>query len=115
MANGKEDDVGGIAARAFAIPAAEVAFVRMADHGLADGRRSSRLMSPKTTRLWPEMKTRVDFARQALSPVDIAPLDRTSAQCLGIANDLAREVTIVRAVRQRLGVSTNRLPGQAGY
>jgi len=64
---------------------------------MADRRRSSRLMTPKTPRFWPEMKTAaVDWPhRAAISLVDIGALDLTSGEPFGGFDDGAERVAIV--------------------
>lgn len=47
---------------------------------IAEQRRSSRLMTPKTPRFWPEMKTRGNVG--AASVVDTGTLDRAARECL---------------------------------
>jgi hypothetical protein len=72
---------------------------------MAERRRSSRLMTPKTPRFWPEMKTRRDFARHCRgTPVDIGPLDRTAGECLGAVNDVPQGMAVVRVIGQRPGM-----------
>ena len=63
MADGGEDEVGSITVAAFEVASAEVAVTfHVADHGLDGGaRQSSRLITPNTPRLWPEMKARCGF------------------------------------------------------
>ncbi len=108
MADGGEDDVGGIASAALEIAAAEVAFgLQMADHGL-DGGSASQLAfdhSEDTALLaGDEDAAWVLRVMATVSLIDVGPLDRTSGQCLGIVDDVAQGVTVVRVVRQRLGV-----------
>src|SRR6266576_2909046 len=62
---------------------------------MADRRRSSRLMTPKTPRFWPEMKTRRGLA---------ASWPRYPLSTFGGFDDGAERVAIVGVSRQRLGV-----------
>ena len=57
---------------------------------MAERRRSSRLMTPKTPRFWPEMKTRRGFCCvvAAVSLVDIGALDRAAGELLGAVDDV---------------------------
>src|SRR5246127_2616843 len=65
---------------------------------MAERRRSSRLMTPKTPRFWPEMKTRRGLA------VSWPPLDLAAGEPFGGFDDGAERVAIVGVSRQRLGV-----------
>ena len=57
---------------------------------IAERRRSSRLVVPKTPRFWPTMNTRRGVLRvlAAVSPVDIGALDRAACECLGSVDDV---------------------------
>jgi hypothetical protein len=102
VADGGEDDVGGIAGAAFEVAAPEVAFgPQVSDDGLDSGAaRSSRLLTPKTPRFWPEMKTRRELLRvvAAVSLVEIGPLDRTAGECLAAVNDVPQGVTVAQVI-----------------
>jgi hypothetical protein len=88
VADGGEDDVGGIAGAALEIAATEVAFgLQVADHGLDGGSASqlaldhsedAALLAGDEDAAW------ILCVVAAVSLVDIGPLDRTSGQCLGI-------------------------------
>ena len=82
---------------------------------MAERRRSSRLMTPKTPRFWPEMKTRRGFCASwpRYSLVDIGPLDRTAGECLGAVNDVPQGVAVVRVVGYRPGVQHEQATGSA--
>ena len=64
MAHGGKDDVGGIALAALEMAAAEVTVGLLCSitASMAQRRRSSRLVTPKTPCFWPEMKTRHGLA-----------------------------------------------------
>ena len=73
---------------------------------MAERRRSSRLMMPKTPRFWPEMKTRRGLRRivAAISLVDVGAFDLASGEALGVLDGGAQGVAVVGIARQRLGV-----------
>jgi hypothetical protein len=64
-----KDGVRGVAGTALEVAAAEVTvgFMCPITASMAERRRSSRLMTPKTPRFWPEMKTRRDAPHVASS------------------------------------------------
>jgi hypothetical protein len=66
VTDGGEEDVGGIAGATLEVASPEMTFrLQVPMMGsMAERRRSSRLMTPKTPRLWPEMKTRASFAHR---------------------------------------------------
>ena len=105
VADGGEDDVGGIAGAALEIAAAEVTFgLQVALGGgsasqlALDGAEDAAFLAADEDPAW------ILRVMATVSLVDIGPLDRTSGQCFGIVDDVAQGVTIVRDVRQRLGV-----------
>jgi hypothetical protein len=78
---------------------------------MAERRRSSRLMTPKTPRFWPEMKTWILRVVAAVSLVDIGPLDRTAGERLGAVKDVPQGVTVVGVIGQCLGVQHEQTAG----
>src|ERR1700716_1933762 len=78
---------------------------------MAERRRSSRLMTPKTPRFWPEDTTGILSVVAAVSLVDIGPLDRTAGECLGAVNDVPQGVTVVRVIGHRPGVQHEQATG----
>ena len=105
MADGGEDDVGGIAGAALEIAAAEVAFgLQVADHGL-DGGSASRLAldhsEDAALLAGDEDMALILRVMAAASLVDIAALDRAADVCLGSVDDVPLGVTVVRVIVQR--------------
>ncbi len=80
---------------------------------MAEPRRSSRLMTPKTPRFWPEMKTRRRFGASwpKVTLVDIGPLDRTAGECLGGRDDTRKVCPSYGLSGSAPACSTNRPPG----
>ena len=83
---------------------------------MADRRRSSRLMAPKTPRFCPEMKTRRGFCascpRYPLS--NIGALDLAAGELLGVLDDVPQGVTVIWVARSALACSTNLAAGSTG-
>ena len=74
---------------------------------MAERRRSSRLMTPKT----PRDTTGILRVVAAVSLVDIGPLDQTAGECLGAVKDVPQGVTVVRVVGHRAGVQHEQATG----
>ena len=73
---------------------------------MAERRRSSRLMVPKTPRFWPEMKTRRGFGTSwpRISLVDIGALDVAAGETLDAFDGGPQGVTVIGVAGQRRGV-----------
>src|SRR6478736_5756659 len=87
---------------------------------MAERRRSSRLMTPKTPRFWPdallagdEDATWILSIVAAVSLVDIGPLDRTSGERLGPVDDVPQGVTVVGIFGQRAGMQYEQAAGSS--
>ena len=69
---------------------------------MAERRRSSRLMMPKTPRFWPEMKTRCGLVVAAIDLVNIGAIDGAAGELLGGVHDGSDSVCVVRSAGPRL-------------
>ena len=103
MADGGEDDVGGVSGAAFEVAAAKVTFgLEVSDDGL-DGGAAAQLALDDTEDAallaGDENTTGILRVVAAVSLVDIDPLDRTAGECLGAVNDVPQGVTVVRIYR----------------
>ena len=108
MADGGEDDVGGIAVAALEMAAAEVSIgLHATDHGL-DGGAAPELAfdhpEDATLLAGDEDASRVFRFVTAIALVDIGALDRASGERLGGFDDVAERMAVVGIARQRLGV-----------
>src|ERR1700738_5635956 len=83
---------------------------------MAERRRSSRLMMPKTPRFCSgdEDAARVLRVMTAVTLVDIAALDLAACEFLSLLDDLAQGMPVVWVVRQRLGVQHELAARRAG-
>jgi hypothetical protein len=94
VADGGEDDVGGVSGAAFEVAAAEVTFgLQVSDDGL-DGGAAAQLALDGTedTALLAgdEDAAGILCVVAAVSLIDIGPLDRTAGERLGAVDDVAQ-------------------------
>ena len=81
--------------------------LQVADHGLDGGAASKfALNDPEDAAFLArdEDAARILGAVAAVPLVDISALDRASGECLGVLDNVPQGVTVVRIIRQRLGV-----------
>ena len=102
MADGGEEDVGGVSGAAFEIAPAEVAFgLQVPDDGF-DGGSASQLAfddaEDAALLAGDEDATGILRVVAAVPLVDIGPLDRTARECLGAVNDIPQSVTVVGVI-----------------
>jgi hypothetical protein len=108
VADCREDSVGGVAGAAFEIAPAEVTFgLEVADHGLDRGSSSqlafddaehAALLSRDEDSAW------ILRIVSAVPLVDIGALDLAPGEFLGLVDDVAQGVPVVRVAGQRLGM-----------
>src|SRR5947208_9992596 len=108
MADGGEDDVGGIALAALEMAAAEVTVrLHVSDHGLdsaaasqfaLDNAEDAALLARDEDAAW------IGRAVTTISLVDIGTLDLTAGKPFGVFDHDAQRVAIIGVARQRFGV-----------
>jgi hypothetical protein len=98
VTDGGENDVGGIAFAALEMAAAEGPSVFMCPitASMALRRRSSHLMTQRTPRFWPEMKTRRGLAARCprVDALDWMVLTRARTSATGRRVDLAVSMSL---------------------
>ena len=115
MADGGEDDVGGIAGAAFEVAAAEVTIgLQVSDDGFDSGAAAQLALDDTEDAAFltrNEDATGILRVVAAVSLVDIGPLDRAAGERLGAVDDVAQGVTVVRVIGQRPGVQHEEATG----
>src|SRR5262245_25775340 len=116
MADGGEDDVGGIALAALEMAAAEVTVgLHVSDHGL-DGAAASQfaLDDAEDAALLAGDENAVWIAVTPISLVDIGTLDLVAGKPFGVIDHDAQRVAIIGVARQRFGVQHELAAWRAG-
>ena len=90
--------------------------LQVADHGLDGGAASEFAFNDPEDAAFlarDEDAARICAAAAAVPLVDISALDRASGECLGFLDNVPQRVTVVRIIRQRLGVQYELAAGSA--
>ena len=104
VADRGEDDVGGVAGAALEVASPEMTVrLQVSDDGLDGGSAAQFALDDAEDAALlsgDEDTTRVSHIVSAISLVDVGALDRAAGERLGVVDDIAQGVTVLRVARQ---------------